>query len=95
MGVIPINFSPEVEAFIKGNRAGTRSAVVDRVMKKHIQSKLSDTSSSLVSDLTAEQLINAATVRYMIGEKTGTAYLDRLIQLRDILIEHMEGAKNE
>jgi uncharacterized protein (DUF2252 family) len=91
MGVIPINFSPEVESFIKGNRAGTRSAVVDRVMKKYIQAKLSDTSSSLVEDLTAEQLINAATVRYMIREKTNTAYLDRLIQLRDILLEHMAG----
>jgi len=91
MGVIPINFSPEVEAFIKGNRAGTRSAVVDRVMKKYIQSKLSDTSSSTVAEKTAQQLVYLATSRYMTAERAGTAFEDRLIQLRDILLEHMEG----
>jgi len=90
MGVIPINFSPEVEAFIKGNRAGTRSAVVDRVMKKYIQSKLSDTSSSTVAEKTAQQLVYLATSRYMTAERAGTAFEDRLIQLRDILLEHME-----
>jgi len=90
MGVIPINFSPEVEAFIKGNRAGTRSAVVDRVMKKYIQAKLSDTSSSTVAEKTAQQLVYLATSRYMTAERAGTAFEDRLIQLRDILLEHME-----
>jgi len=91
MGVIPINFSPEVESFIKGNRAGTRSAVVDRVMKKHIQSKLGDTPAQLVGDKTSAQLVYLATSRYMTAERAGTAFEDRLIQLRDILLEHMEG----
>ncbi len=91
MGVIPINFSPEVEAWIKGNRAGTRSQVVNRAMKKYIQSKLGDTPSQMVGDKTSQQLVYLATSRYMTAERAGTAFEDRLIQLRDILLEHMDG----
>lgn len=91
MGVIPINFSPEVEVFIKGNRTGTRSAVVDQVMKKYLRSKLSDIESSNIEDLTVGQLVASAINRMYDVAKCNQEWFERALVLRDILLKHLEG----
>jgi len=91
MGVIPINFSPEVEVFIKGNRAGTRSQVVDRVMKKYLQSQLGDESSSLVEDATIQQLTAACIARHQSLEDWNQDWMDQAMVLRGLFIKHLEG----
>jgi len=90
MGVIPINFSPEVEVFIKGSRKGTRSQVVDRVMKKYLQSKLSDEESMSIDDCSVRRLINIAINRSHKIDQHSQEWFERSIVLRDILIKHLE-----
>nr|AXH79533.1 MAG: hypothetical protein [Circular genetic element sp.] len=90
MGVIPINFSPEVEVFIKGSRKGTRSQVVDRVMKKYIQAQLSDSEATTVDDCSIPQLINIVINRSHKIETHNQDWFDRALVLRDILIKHLE-----
>jgi len=91
MGVIPINFSPEVEVFIKGNRPGTRSQVVDRVMKKYLQSQLGDEQSALIEDSSIQQLTAACIARHQDLENWNQDWMDRAMILRDVFIKHLEG----
>jgi hypothetical protein len=91
MGVIPINFSPEVEVFIKGNRAGTRSAVVDRVMKKYLQARLGDETSALIDDSTIQQLTAACIARHQDLEQWNQDWMDQAMVLRGLFIKHLEG----
>ena len=90
MGVIPINFSPEVEVFIKGSRKGTRSQVVDRVMKKYIQAQLSDNELATVEDTPIPSLIAAAISRAHKIDIHSQDWFERALVLRDILIKHLE-----
>jgi len=93
MGVIPINFSPEVEVFIKGNRAGTRSQIVDRVMKKYIQSKLSDVESATIEDSSISQLTIAAISRMQDITTYNAEWMDRAMLLRSVFLDHLEGSQ--
>ena len=90
MGVIPINFSPEVEVFIKGNRAGTRSQVVDRVMKRYLRAKLSDGQAATVEETPIDALIAAAISRAHKIDVHSQDWFERALVLRDILIKHLE-----
>jgi hypothetical protein len=90
MGVIPINFSPEVEVFIKGSRKGTRSQVVDRVMKKYLQSKLGDEQSALVEDSSIQQLTAACISRHQDLQNWDQEWMDQAMVLRDVFIRHLE-----
>ena len=90
MGVIPINFSPEVEVFIKGSRKGTRGQVVDRVMKKYIQAQLSDNELATVEDTPIPSLIAAAISRAHKIDIHSQDWFERALVLRDILIKHLE-----
>lgn len=89
MGVIPINFSTDVETHIKGLRRGNRSQWVNRVVKAAIQARLSDTSSALVEDLSAASLVHAACLRCFTKSNAGTPEEARLIELRNLLIDTM------
>jgi len=93
MGVIPINFSPEVEVFIKGNRAGTRSAVVDQVMKKYLQARLGDEEAALIIDSSIQQLTAACIARHQDLANWSQEWMDRAMILRDVFIKHLEGDK--
>ena len=90
MGVIPINFSPEVEVFIKGSRKGTRSTMVDQVMKKHLRAQLSDKQSATVEDTDIPALIAAAISRAHKIDVHSQEWFERALVLRDILMKHLE-----
>jgi len=90
MGVIPINFSPEVEVFIKGSRKGTRSTMVDQVMKKHLRAQLSDVVSATVEETSIPSLIAAAISRAHKIDIHSQEWFERALVLRDILIKHLE-----
>ena len=92
MGVIPINFSPEVEVFIKGSRKGTRSQVVDQVMKKHLRAQLSDSESATIEDTEIPALIAAAISRAHKIDVHSQEWFERALVLRDILIKHLESS---
>ncbi len=89
MGVIPINFSPEVEVFIKGSRKGTRSQVVDRVMKKYLRAKLSDEAAATIEDSSNEQLTLACINRFNDISQFDKEWLDRALLLRDVFLAHL------
>jgi len=91
MGVIPINFSPEVEVFIKGNRAGTRSQVVDGVMKKHLRARLGDDDRISTTDTSIQQLTAICINKHQQIESFNQDWLDRAMILRDLFIKHLEG----
>ncbi len=91
MGVIPINFSPEVEVFIKGIRAGTRSAAVDNVMKKHLRARLGDDDRISTTDTSIQQLTAICINKHQSIEEFNQEWLDRAMLLRDIFIKHLEG----
>jgi hypothetical protein len=93
MGVIPINFSPEVEVFIKGSRKGTRSQVVDRVMKKYIQAQLGDGEMRTIIEATASELTAAALSKSHDITNHNQEWYDRAILLRDIFLKHLEESK--
>ncbi len=90
MGVIPINFSPEVEVHIKGMQRGNRSQWVNRVVRDAIQSKLSDTESQRVSELSIPQLIQKGVSRVIARKWVNTPEEARLYELRNLLLEHIE-----
>ncbi len=90
MGVIPINFSPEVETHIKGMQRGNRSQWVNRVVKKAIQAELSDTQSKTVEECSSIQLIHIAVSRCFRKSIAGSPEEARMIELRNILIEHIQ-----
>lgn len=90
MGVIPINFSPEVEIHIKGMQRGNRSQWVNRVVKKAIQAELSDTKSKTIDEFSVIQLIQVAVSRCFRKSIAGSPEEARMVELRNILIEHIE-----
>lgn len=90
MGVIPINFSPEVEVHIKGMKRGNRSQWVNRVVRDAIQSKLSDTESQRVCDLSIPLLIQKGVSRVISRKWVNTPEEARLYELRNLLLEHIE-----
>lgn len=90
MGVIPINFSPEVEVFIKGSRKGTRSAVVDHVMKKYLRAQLSDSTAATIEDSSNQQLTMACINRFNDISQFDKEWLDRALVLRDVFLKHLE-----
>lgn len=90
MGVIPINFSPEVEVFIKGSRKGTRSAVVDRVMRNYLRSQLSDETAATIEDSSNQQLTMACINRFNDITQFDKEWLDRALLLRDVFLAHLE-----
>ena len=57
MGVVSINLDLEVESWFRGIKNQGRSAVVNRVLKLHIRSKLGDADATPASELTQKQLI--------------------------------------
>lgn len=90
MGVIPINFSPEVEVHIKGLKRGHRSQWVNRVIKKAIQAELNDTESKTIDEFSIIQLIQIAVSRSFRKSIAGSPEESRLIELRNLLLEHIE-----
>ena len=90
MGVIPINFSPEVEVFIKDSRKGTRSTMVDQVMKKHLRAQLSDKQSATIEDSDLHQLTMACISRMNNTVDFNQHWWDRAMLLRDVFIKHLE-----
>ena len=90
MGVIPINFSPEVEVHIKGLKRGYSSQWVNRVVKKAIQAELSDVDSKTIDEFSIIQLIQIAVSRTFRKSLAGSPEESRLIELRNLLLEHIE-----
>lgn len=95
MGVIPINFSPEVEIHIKGMQRGNRSQWVNRVVKKAIQAELSDTQSKTIDEFSVIQLIQIAVSRCFRKSIAGSPEEARMVELRNILIEHIQSITPE
>tara|TARA_Y100001963_G_C6762103_1_gene440054 strand:+ start:1487 stop:1801 length:315 start_codon:yes stop_codon:yes gene_type:complete len=60
MGVIPINFSPDVEVFIKGMKRGNRSQWVNKEVKKVIQAGLGDSDQRRIVEVSAIHLIGTS-----------------------------------
>ncbi len=90
MGVIPINFSPEVEVHIKGLQRGNRSQYVNRVVKKAIQADLGDDQARTIAEFSIPQLIQVACSRCLTRTYAGTPEEARLLELRNLLLEHIE-----
>lgn len=89
MGVIPINFSPEVEVHIKGLQRGNRSQWVNRLVKKAIQAELGDHQAKTIAEFSIPQLIQIATSRCLTKSYAGSPEEARLLELRNILLEHI------
>lgn len=90
MGVIPINFSPEVEVHIKGMQRGNRSQWVNRIVKKAIQADLGDDQVRTIAEFSIPQLIQIACSRCMTKSLAGSPDEARLLELRNLLLEHIE-----
>lgn len=90
MGVIPINFTPEVEVHIKGLKRGNRSQWVNRVVKRAIQADLGDSQSKTVAEFSIPQLIQIASSRCLTKSYAGSPEEARLLELRNLLLEHIE-----
>lgn len=91
MGVIAINFTPDVEVHIAGLKRGNRSQYVNKVMRDHIRSNLGDQESTIVEKLSAIQLVQVAVQRFMTLSKWhDTPEENRMLELRNMIVELMK-----
>ena len=90
MGVIPINFTPDVEVYIKGLKRGNRSQWVNRQIKEAIRAEVGDKESTIVEKLSAVQLIQVAVQRFLTLSKWhDTPEENRMLELRNMIVELM------
>lgn len=90
MGVIPINFTPDVEIFIKGMQRGNRSQWVNRQIQEAIRAKSGDQESTIVEKLSAIQLVQVAVQRFLTLSKWhDTPEENRMLELRNMIVELM------
>ena len=91
MGVIPINFSPDVEVYIKGLKRGNRSQWVNRQIKNALRAEVGDKESTIVEKLSAVQLIQVAVQRFLTLSKWhDTPEENRMLELRNMIVELMK-----
>lgn len=91
MGVIPINFTPDVEVYIKGLKRGNRSQWVNRQIKEAIRAEVGDKESTIVEKLSAVQLIQVAVQRFLTLSKWhDTPEENRMLELRNMIVELMK-----
>lgn len=91
MGVIPINFSPDVEVYIKGLKRGNRSQWVNRQIKEAIRAEVGDKESTIVEKLSAVQLIQVAVQRFLtLSQWHDTPEENRMLELRNMIVELMK-----
>ena len=90
MGVIPINFTPDVEIFIKGMKRGNRSQWVNRQIRDAIRAEAGDKQSTIVEKLSSIQLVQAAVERFLTLSKWhNTPEENRMLELRNMIVELM------
>jgi len=90
MGVVSINLDLEVESWFRGIKNQGRSAVVNRVLRNHIRSKLGDADATPAEDLTAKQLIWLAFRKNMDSSGWSTDKWQKVNALRDALLQEIE-----
>ena len=89
MGVVSINLDLEVETWFRGIKNQGRSAVVNRVLRNHIRSKLGDAEATPAQELSPKQLIWLAMTKHR-SEEWDMDKMRRLNAFRDALLHEIE-----